>query len=265
MALRHRKLRVQFNPTCVDVSTLLDPVRAEYPSLIYLGIWYHDGYGYVYAQNAERMSDTMLTKLLKDHMEITDISSYYTVGGELQEEWRFKPFRANRRADNSNDTKAIIVHSLHQESLQHITREFVADLLKQMLNIDVFFKFGLKLYSLEQNINFRARKGYKKVRVRCDDGWKTVPKDEAYDELIQILVERTQQAVRMFRCDIPPYYIDHFDTYANGVLDYADCSVPKYRKLYEKRRNKCLDNIAVSVNDRLSRLSSWGGKKLKLV
>lgn len=134
-----------------------------------------------------------------------------------------------------------------------------------MLNINVFLKFGLKLYALEQNINYRARKNYKYVKVRCDDGWITVSKEEAYDELLQILVEKTQQAVNMFRDDIPAYYFNHFDLYANCPLDYKENSVPKFRKLYERRRNKWMDTIAVSVNDRLSRLSSWSGEKLTLI
>ncbi|CAM9876002.1 unnamed protein product [Laminaria digitata] len=147
MALRHRKLRVQVNPSCFDLSTVLEPVRTEYPNLIYLGIWYRDGYAYVYAQSAERMSDIMLTKALKDHVVITDISSYSTTEGELQEEWRSKRVRANKSIAVNADTTAIIAHSLGNESLQHITSEFVADLLKPLPGLDVFYKFGLKLYS----------------------------------------------------------------------------------------------------------------------
>lgn len=266
MALRNRKLRVQLEPTCIDLNTVLEPLLREYPNLVYLGIWYHDGYGYVYAQHAERMSDIMLTKLLKDHMKITDISSYSTiVDGELQEEWRSKPFRAKKRLAVNANTNAIVVNPLHKESLKHITREFVVELLKTLPGLDVFYQFGLKLYSLEQNANYRTRKGYNKVKLRCDDGWKTVSKEEAYDEILQILVERTQDAVNMFKKDIPQYFIDHFETYAESILDYKNSSIPKNKKLYEGRRNKTLNNIAVSMNDRLSRLSGWSGKKLRLV
>ena len=51
----------------------------------------------------------------------------------------------------------------------------------------------------------------------------------------------------------------------DSILGYKDSSVPTYRKLYSRRRNKVLDNIAVSVNDRLRRLSSWSCEKLKLI
>ncbi|CAM9744240.1 unnamed protein product [Pylaiella littoralis] len=73
MALRHRNLRVKANPSCFDLSTVLEAVRTDL-NLIYLGIWYHDGSVYVYAQSAERMSDIMLTKALKDHMVMTNIA-----------------------------------------------------------------------------------------------------------------------------------------------------------------------------------------------
>ena len=266
MALRNRKLRVQLKPTCIDLNTVLEPLRTEYPNLLYLGIWYHDGYGYMYAQHAERMSDIMLTKLLKDHMEITDISSYSAiVDGELQEEWRSKPFRAKKRPAVKADTNAIFVNPLHKESMKHITKGFIVDLLKPLPGLNVFYQFGLKLYSLEQNSNFRTRKGSRKVSLRCDDGWTTVSKGKAYDEILLILVERTQQAVHMFINDIPRYFINHFDTYAESILDFKNSSFPKNRKLYEGRRNRTLDDISVNMNDRLSRLSGWGGKKVKLV
>lgn len=267
MAVVHRKLRVQFDPSCVDVSTVLEPVRLEYPDLIYLGIWQCDSNVYVYAQNAERMSSTTLAKALEEHMVITNISSYATTEGDLQEEWRSKPMRGKKRAAVSADTTAVFVHPLGSESLQHITAEYVTELLQEMPGMDVFYKFGLKLYSLEQNMNFRARKKYKYVRLRCDDGWtrSDVLKEKAYEEILPILVEKTREAVDMFRDDIPPFCMMHFDIYAESILDHRDSSVPKFRKKYEVRRNKCLDNIACSVNDRVSRLSGWSGKKLKLM
>ncbi|CAN0275296.1 unnamed protein product, partial [Scytosiphon promiscuus] len=266
MAVHHRKLRVKANPSCFDLSTVLEPVRTEYPNLIYLGIWYHDGSGYVYVQSAERMSNIKLTKALKDHMVMTNIAPYSTPAGELQEEWRSKSVRANKATAVDADTIVVFVHPLGKESLQHITSKFIADLLKTLPGVDVFFKFGLKLYSLEQNVSFRARKGDKNVRVCCSrKGWITVLKEEAYDEILQILVDKTQEAVRMFSGVISPCHIDHFEKHAESILDFKDSPAPEQRKLYERRRNKVLNNIAVKVTDNLNRLSNRSGKKRKLV
>ncbi|CAN0049916.1 unnamed protein product [Pylaiella littoralis] len=140
-------------------------------------------------------------------MVITNIAPYSTPRGELQEEWRSKPVRANKAIVVKADTIAVFVHPLGKESLQHITSKFIADLLKTLPGVDVFYKFGLKLYSLEQNVSFRARKGDKKVSWCCSrNGWITVRKEEAYyirvrstkyifDDILQILVDKTQEAV----------------------------------------------------------------------
>ncbi|CAB1106875.1 unnamed protein product [Ectocarpus sp. CCAP 1310/34] len=191
VAVHHRKLRVQADPSCFDLSTVLEPVRTEYPNLIYLGIWFHDGSVYVYVQSAERMSDIKLTSALKDHMVITNIAPYSI------------PLLGS--CNRSGDPRL----------------EFIADLLNTLHGVDVFYKFGIKLYVLEQNVNFRARKGDKRVSGV-----------------------------------LPSCHIDHFEKPAESILDSKDSLVPEQRKLYERMRNKVLNNIAVNVTDNLSRLSN---------
>lgn len=266
MAVSSRKLRVQTDPSCFDLNTILESVRTEYPKLMYLGIWYHNGSVHVYAQSLERMSEIVLTKALEDRMVITGIVPYSTIKGELQEEWCSKPHRGNKSVVFKADTAAVFVHPLGEESLQHITSEFIVDLLETLPGPDVFYKFGLKMYSLTQNSNFRTRKGDKNVRVCCSrNGWITVPKEEAFDEILQILTEKTQEAVNGFRHKVPEYYFDHFEMHVDSILAYKDSTIPEQRRLYLRKRNSILNNIAVSVTDNLSRLSDWSGKKRKLV
>ncbi|CAB1106780.1 unnamed protein product [Ectocarpus sp. CCAP 1310/34] len=245
MALRNRKLAVRANLSCFDLITILESVRTQCPKLIYLGIWYRDGFVYVYAQGAERMSDIMLAKALEGHIVFTDISTFDAPISEPQEEWRAKPVCGNKKIEVKANTTAVFVHPLGKESLQHATSDFIADLLRPLPGIDVFNKFGLKLYSLHQNINFRVRKGDKNARVCCSrKGWITVPREEAYDEILQILVKKTREAVSI-------------------ILAYKDSAFPEQRKLYERRR--ILNNIAVSVTDNMRRMSGWSDKKRKLV
>lgn len=266
MASRPRKLVVLAYPSCVDLSILLQPVLAIVPDLLYFAISFNHGKVCVYMQSTEYMSRdkrTGLAEFFEQHMDNIDIIPYATVEGELQEEWRSKRKRGISTIASA-DTNVVFVNPLGDESLQHITREYVVDLLKQMLNISVFFEFGLKLYSLEKNMNFRARKKYKYVRLRIKDKWITVSKDQAYDELLCVLVAKTQEAVELYKDSIPVYYMNHFNTYLTVLFEHRDSLVPKFKKLYKKDRNKGLDTIAVSVNDKLSRLRSWGGKKIKL-
>ncbi|CAM9191293.1 unnamed protein product [Pylaiella littoralis] len=267
MALRHRKLRVKANPSCFDLSTLLEPVLSRFPNLIYVGIWYQDGKVLLYIQNDHNMSAlTLGEQVEKAHVDIVDISSYSYHGRRAARGVAIQAISAKKSIAVNADTTGVFMHPLGKESLQHITSDFVADLLKPLPGLDVFYKFGLKLYSLEQNASFRARKGYKKVRLCCSrKGWITVPKEEAKDDIFQILVQKTQEAVRMFSGVISPGHIDYFEKHAESILDFKDSPVPEQRKLYERRRNKVLNNIAVSVNERLSRLRSWSGKKRKLV
>lgn len=184
MASRPRKLVVLTDPSCVDLSILLQPVLAIVPDLLHFSISFNHGKVCFYLQSTDYMSRDKRTRLgefFEKHTDNVDVIPYSTVEGELQEEWRSKPKRGISTSASA-DTNVIFVNPLGEESLQHITREYVIDLLKQTLNIHVFFKFGLKLYYLEQNMNFRARTKYKYVRVRIKDKWITVLKDEAYDE-----------------------------------------------------------------------------------
>lgn len=90
------------------------------------------------------------------------------------------------------------------------------------------------------------------------DEWVTVSKDEAYD----VIVDKTQEAVEMYKDSSRHLTWDHFNMFLPVALEDRDSSVPERKELHEKYRNKGLDTIAVSVNNRLCRLSSWGATKL---
>lgn len=80
-------------------------------------------------------------------------------------------------------------------------------------------------------------------------------KDDAYDEVLHMLVENTQEAVERYKDSIPAAYMD---------FEHKDSPVLSLRKLDGKDRDKGLDMIAVSANGRLSRLRIWAGKTLSL-
>lgn len=267
MASRHRKLVVRAEPSCVNLDVILQPIVALLPGLQHFAITFHDGSVCFNMQNAERVSRenvARLTQLFEEHVDITDISSYSTVEGELLEEWRSKRKRGMSAGSAVQHANTVFVNPLGEESLKHVTREYVVHLLKQTLNIGVFFKFGLKLYSLSQNVNFRTRKYREDVRVRIKDKWITVSKDKAYDQILLMLVDKTREAVEKYKDGIPAFDLDHFNMFLPVVLENRDSPVPWRKKMYDKNRNKGLDTIAESVNDRLGGLSKWGGKKIKL-
>ena len=268
MASRHRKLVVRAEPSCVSLGVLLEPIVLILPGLQYFAITFHGGSVCFNMQNAERVSHAnvaRLTQLFEKHVDIAHISSYSTVEGELLEEWRSKRKRGISTGSAAQHTNTVFVNPLGEESLQHVTRDYVVDLLKQTLNIGVFFKFGLKLYSLSQNVNFRTRKYREDVRVRTKNKWITVSKDKAYDQILLMLVDKTREAVEKYKAGIPAFYLDHFNMFLPVVLENRDSTVPWRKKMHDKNRNKGLDTIAESVNDRLGGLSKWRGKKIKLL
>lgn len=267
MASRHRKLVVRAEPSCVNLGVLLEPIVSILPGLQYFAITFYDGSVCFNMQNAERVSHgnvARLTQLFGQHVDITDISSYSTVEGELVEEWRSKRKRGMSTGPAVQHTSTVFVNPLGEESLQHVTREYVVHLLKQTLNIGVFFKFGLKLYSLSQNVNFRTRKYREDVRVRIKNKWITVSKDKGYDQILLMLVDKTRESVEKYKNSIPAFDLDHFNMFLPVVLENRDSTVPWRKKMHDKNRNKGLDTIAESVNDRLGGLSKWRGKKIKL-
>lgn len=262
MVSRHRKLVARSDPSCTDLSILLQPVLVVLPRLLHFAITFQDGKVCFYLQNIEHIAHTTtasLCKLFEEHVGTIDLTPYSTVEGELQQEWRSKRRRGITTTPNAN-TSVVFVNPLGKESLHHISREFVVDLLKQTLNVGVFFKFGLKLYSLEQNMNFRARKRYKYVRVRIKDEWVTVTKEEAYDEILHILVEKTQEAVEKYEHSIPEFEMKHFNMFLPVIFEHKDSPVSKKKSLYVKDRNAGLNTIASSVNNELNRLRQWHGK-----
>lgn len=92
MASRHRKLRVQAELACVDLSTLLEPPRAKTPNLLHFAVSYKDDKMCSYVQCKTFVSPDKLSSVWKDvDIDITDISPYCKVEGKLQDEWGAKP------------------------------------------------------------------------------------------------------------------------------------------------------------------------------
>lgn len=267
MVQRSRKLRVRTEPCCLDMCTILQQSSTAYPNLIHVAMSSDEGSICLYFQNKEYLSVERLRHHVAETLDVPvlDISPYKKVQGELHEEWRSSRFRGS---SSTLKTKAsattIFVRPQGKECLQHITKEFVSNILKQLLNFGVFFKFGARLYALDQNVNFRARRKYKHVRVRTPDGWVTLPKIEAYDKILDNLIHQTKRAVALHKEGIPENYIRRFDAYVKTVQDLKQSWNPECRKLYEKTRNRGLDKIAVGVNDRLKRQCAWSGETLKL-
>lgn len=268
MTVRHRKLVVRSDPSVIDLSLLLPPVRVILTDLLHFAIsyiseedkvcFYFQTTGYISENSKKR-----LARLFEDQVGTVTQSPYSKVEGELKEEWRLRRKRTPQYKESRSDTSTILVNPVGEESLQHITRDFVSGLLSQTLNTGVFSEFGKKLYSLEQNMNFRVYS--KEVHVRTKDKWIWVPKAKAYDNILRALVDKTQEAVELYKDSISAFDLNHFNTYVGAVLEYKDSSNPLLKKVYEDDRDGGLDSIAVVVTQRIKDLRQWLGLRIRLV
>lgn len=270
MTVRHRKLVLRSDPSVVDLSLLLPPIRSILRDLLHFAISYSSEENKVcfYLQTSGYISENSkkrLARLFEDQVGTVTQSPYSKVEGELKEEWRLRRKRTQQYKESRSDTSIILVNPVGEESLQGITREFVSGLLQQTLNTLVFFEFGKKLYSLEQNMNFRASR-HPNVHVRTKaSGWIWVPKAKAYDNLLRALVDKTQEAVELYKDSISAFDLNHFNTYVSVVFENKDSDVPLLKKVYEDDRDGGLDAIAVVVTERIKQLREWLGKRIRLV
>lgn len=149
------------------------------------------------------------------------------------------------------DTHAIIVHPVFEESMQHITREDAADLLKQMLNTDVLFKPS----------PFGHRDTVRILRLRAVDVW-TTRVEELYKYLLydipENLIEKTSEAIHIFSDGIP-------ENFVNTNFEYRESHKLNQWKQHERDRNKGLDDIAVMITDGVKRPRSWSAETVKFV
>jgi hypothetical protein len=263
----HRKLRIHINPVCVDANIILETFRPRFPTIKHVGIYLLENEVYVCVQNTARMSSNIVSQLFaKLEIDIIDISPYLQIEGELIEEAGITNGRRTNGAVMDNSYHTICVHPSGKESLQHITGEYIQSLLGKKLNLEVFFEFGVKLYSLDQNMNFRARQKYPKVRVKSGtNGWVTLEKKAAFDTLLETLVGQARRAVCKYRDDISIGDVEQFNRQLENLHDYRYSSCPDRRGFYQKFRDNCLTTIASNTKNRIDRLRNWCDKKVKLV
>lgn len=272
MYVRHRKLRVRIEPTCMDASTIFETLATHYNGLVYLGIYFQDGEAYVYMQSKDYLSPHVVSKRLSTaEIEIKGISKYDKVQGELLDSAGRIPVvgggvRLSRKKSTKYDnTQNIFVHGFGAESLQHVSKEYVVGLVGQKVGLDFFVKFGFKLYSLDENMNFRARKGYYFVMLLSGDGWIRLKKDEAYEKILKMLIKKASIAVEEHRDIIPGSHIEHFNEQLKKIHDLEHSCWPDHRRMYKRFGRDCLDNIGMSIKESVERMRKWRGKKLRFV
>ena len=293
---RHPKLRLKIEPTCVDSETIFNIVSTKY-DLIYCGIHSIEDDIYVYLHHHNRMSHKNLRSLLSGILEISDISKFSSMeGNRLEYTGKILKHGGHKKSkkrkaeeamgvtnnittnnitnniDNSvtnttNNINLIVVNPIGQESLEHITPEFIQELLAEHHGPDVVFRFGTKMYSLQENMNFKTdlKSGYISGRIEHDEAWETRRKDEGFYMLMDNLKDKNEQAVLQYLDNIPDEDIEKFEKDMGWIREYKISGLQEDYPVYRKFVQEGFNLLAANIADKIRRIERDSGKKVKLV
>ncbi|CAM9138244.1 unnamed protein product, partial [Pylaiella littoralis] len=259
--INHPKLRIRISPTCVDCETLDNVIRSKY-DIVYCGIHSVAGDIYVYIHNRERMSSIGLTKLLYDILPILEITKFSFFEGQIMDSTGTilrhggnRDHKKRKRAEKSstinnitnNKINPTFVNSIGQESLDHITPEFILELLAERHGSGVIFEFGAKMYSVHENMNFKTdvKSGFVSGPTGDDSAWVTHRKNEGFSVLFDNLKDKTEEAVQKYVDRIPKKDADNFEldmSYIKKISDLQE-EVPNNRKFIRDGFNVLAANI----------------------
>lgn len=277
MKLSHPKIKFLVDTACVDSGTVFEAIKERYPLIRYCGFYKLHKDVWLYVQHKQRLSSPQLMYILstiQPILKIKKVSKFSRIEGVLLDESGTRPVRGRKRASSqieetgntksiASSTKSVItVNPFGQESLKHITLEYVQNLLSQNLGWGVLCEFSGELYRFEKNINFclRIKERYIKYRAGEDGQWVTSLKKSEYDTIMQNLVQKNCEAVNTFRGSIPE---EHLVSFEESIREFE-----VFRK--EKQGTEERDDYEIFVKDGVNIIGEnmWETvkrKKLKLV
>ena len=168
---------------------------------------------------------------------------------------------------NNNNINLIIVNPIGNESLEHITPEFIQELLAQHHGPDVVFKFGTKMYSLQENMNFKTdlKSGYISGRIEQDGAWETHRKSEGFSMLLDNLKDKNEQAVLNCLDEIPEEDFEKFKLDMGWIREHKWSGLQEDVPVYQKFMREGFNLLTANIADKVRRIERDTGKKLKLV
>ena len=254
----------------------------------YVGVYYKKDKDKfcLYIQTVTALSPSKLLLLLqKSDIKVESVERFKKYEGEMITECGEKPvYQGYKRKNNTqiinnitnnniinnniqniqnnnitNNINVIVVNPVGQESIEHITADYIKDLLgNHDLKEQTLFVFGAKLYSVPENMNFIAKRkdGYLKALVQGDnEPWVTRSKAEGFDDLVDNLVEKNREAVELHKEGIPQDEILMFDQYMNFADAFRNSPYEEDRKRYRKFRNTNMNCLSENIADKKRRLN----------
>ncbi len=263
-------------------------------TLNYVGIYFLLEKVYLYIHTKNTTSGNNLMKIIKSlGMDITDIKANVSFRGEMMSEKGIKlihggprgPKRKNPTSrtvgtinnvnsttiNNTNNTNNninfIIVNPIGNESLDHITPEFLQKLLSEHHGPDVVFKFGTKMYSLQENMNFQTdpKNGFIKGRLEQDGAWETHRKSDGFNMLMDNLKNKNEQAVLKHIESLPYEDLAKFERDMGWIHEHKTSGLMEDVPVYQKFIRDGFNLLSANIADKKRRIERDTGKKIKLV
>ena len=167
----------------------------------------------------------------------------------------------------NNNINVIIVNPIGQESLDHITPEFIQELLSEHHGPDVVFRFGTKMYSLQENMNFKTdvKSGYISGRLEEDGSWETHRKNDGFSMLMDNLKTKNEEAVLKHLEEIPEEDLEKFKQDMWWIYEHRNSGLQEDVPVYNRFVREGFNLLTANISDKIRRIERDSGKKLKLV
>ena len=304
------KLRVLIDRDCdASISDIVGIIGFKY-ELSYCGKHQLETRCYLYIQHRTKMSPNILHKLLSPLLTVHEVGPFEVLEGNvLDSKGTFRKPRQkipkekkrsgtgisesntslvtninNGTINNNNNTNNHItnnntiqyinvnINPVGQETLEHITPEFIQTLLAECHGVNVIFKFGEEMYSIKENINFRSgsRDGNINMISRHPDGSVSnnfMKNAEAHNVLFCNLMNKNEEAVEKCkeRIEIPVKDLDMFAENMSCIRNVKESDVEAEEKAFRKFRGQGMRCIIKNSMNGLKDYEFRKGKKIKLV
>lgn len=268
----------------ISTKTITNMISVKY-KLNYCALYREKEYICIYLHGKTKMASKYILEIFEEkNIEIKSVSGYSTFVGELFDEdgeipkhggSRTKytknniPIQSITNIQNINNINVIMVNPMGQETLKHITSEYIQKLLENTeQDANVIFKFGTKLYSIPENMNFISslKDGYVKALVPGSQrAWITGTKEDVFETIVENLSSKNQEAVELYMSDIPKEHIEKFKRNISWINEFRHSYISDEQLCYKRFRNQGLNALSENISDKKRRISRDDNSNLQLV
>ena len=177
----------------------------------------------------------------------------------------------NNITNNNINVIQICVNPVGQETIDHITPEFIQELLEKYKSMEGVFKFGDELYAIKENINFRTGMKDGFVRAWSDEGggpagWRVLPKSEAFDMLMDNIMKKNREAIYSNNQHVSPEDVLKYEESLDDIEEGRDTDADAdSTKSYKRNRNRGMGVISENNNVALKSFEERKNKKIRVV